>query len=165
MDIQQISDADRDILRLDNQLCFALYAASRAVSKSYRAGLTDLGLTYPQYLVLITLWHEDGLTISEIGEQLMLDSGTLTPLVTRLEAAGTVRRERSRDDRREVQVFLTEQGQSLMGHAAGVRRDVGCALGMTPEELLVLRSDLMQLIARLESHEGADATQPEPAPA
>lgn len=97
--------------RLDNQLCFAVYAAAHAFGRAYRNLLGRYDLTYPQYLVLMVLWEEDGLTVKEIGEKLFLDSGTLTPLLKRLEASGRVRRARDRPDERQVSIFLTEAGE------------------------------------------------------
>lgn len=141
--------ASYDLLRLDNQLCFALYAATRAISKTYRERLGPMGLTYPQYLVMIVLWEQDGLTISEIGRKLMLDSGTLTPLIKRLEGMGIVKRERGTKDEREVWVTLTSKGLELKDLALDARRFVACRLDMTEAEILTLRSDLMSLIGRL----------------
>lgn len=112
-------------LRLDNQLCFALYSASLAVTKLYKPLLTELGLTYPQYLVMLVLWEQDGLAVSEIGERLTLDSGTLTPLLKRLEAAGLIARLRAVQDERRVQVTLTATGRKLKSRAA---RIPGCLL-------------------------------------
>lgn len=136
-----------DLLRLDNQLCFALYAATRAIEKTYRTKLTPLGLTYPQYLVLIVLWENDGSTVSQIGARLMLDSGTLTPLIKRLEAAGLVKRMRNSDDERLVRVHLTAKGASLKVGALDARRFVACRLGMSETEILALRSDLMAIVS------------------
>lgn len=138
-----------DLLRLDNQLCFALYAATRAITKTYRQKLGPMGLTYPQYLVLIVLWEKDGITISDIGRRLMLDSGTLTPLIKRLEGMGIVQRERGTDDEREVKVWLAPNGLDLKDLALDARRFVACRLDMTETEILALRADLMGLIGRL----------------
>ena len=138
-----------DLLRLDNQLCFALYAATRAISKTYRERLGPLNLTYPQYLVLLVLWETDGLNISAIGEKLMLDSGTLTPLIKRLETMKLVTRQRGKDDEREVRVWLSAKGNELKTGALDARRFVACRLDMTEAEILALRSDLMALIGRL----------------
>ena len=148
-----------DLLRLENQLCFALYAATRAISKTYRERLGPMGLTYPQYLVLIVLWEQDGITISEIGENLMLDSGTLTPLVKRLEAMGLVLRERGTDDERKVKVWLSPKGLDLRDLALDARRFVACRLDMSEKEILALRADLMSLIGRLDA-ESVDASVP-----
>ena len=137
------------LLRLDNQLCFALYAATRAISKTYRQRLEPMGLTYPQYLVLIVLWEQDGIMISEIGDKLMLDSGTLTPLIKRLEGMKIVRRERGTEDERQVRVWLSSKGRDLRDMALDARRFVACRLDMTEREIMALRADLMSLIGRL----------------
>ena len=136
-------------LRLENQLCFALYAATRAMTKTYRERLGPLGLTYPQYIVLSVLWEKDGLTISDLGRSLMLDSGTLTPLVKRLEGMELVTRNRRFEDEREVEVFLTPKGRDLREVALGVREHVVCRLHMSEQEIVGLRRDLMDLIERL----------------
>jgi DNA-binding MarR family transcriptional regulator len=150
-DTEQAAREDaRSLLRLDNQLCFALYAATRAVSRAYRDKLEPLGLTYPQYLVLLVLWERDDATISEIGRELKLDSGTLTPLVKRLEAAGVVTRRRGEEDAREVHVRVTEHGRRLADGALEARRDVAERLGMSEEAIIGLRAELMALIGRLE---------------
>jgi DNA-binding MarR family transcriptional regulator len=102
-----------DLLRLDNQLCFSIYAASRAITRAYRPILEPYGLTYPQYLVLLILWEEDGPTVNEIGRRLYLDSGTLTPLLKRMEQAGFLERRRSPEDERKVQAWLGPKGKEL----------------------------------------------------
>lgn len=104
--------------RLDGQLCFAVYAASHAFNRFYRPLLGELGLTYPQYLVLMVLWESDGLGVGEIGERLFLDSGTLTPLLKRLEAMGLVARRRDARDERQVKVWLSDAGRALEAKAA-----------------------------------------------
>lgn len=145
------SESGFEQLHLENQLCFALYAATRAITKTYRERLEPLGLTYPQFLVLIVLWEQDGVTISGIGDRLMLDSGTLTPLVKRLEAMGLVKRQRSTDDEREVRVYLTKDGLNLRAGALGARKHMGQRLQMTEDEILGLRSHVMALIDRLDA--------------
>src|SRR3954447_20856924 len=100
-----------DPLRLENQLCFALHAASRAMTAAYQPLLDALGITYPQYLVLLLLWEQDGVRVSQLGERLHLDSGTLTPLLKRLESRHVLERRRSTDDERVVEVFLTAEGK------------------------------------------------------
>src|SRR5213080_1501934 len=100
-------------LRLDNQLCFAVYSTAHAFNRVYKPLLDRLGLTYPQYLVMLVLWEEDGLPVKEFGERLFLDSGTLTPLLKRMETAGLVKRTRSTEDERQVIVALTAQGEAL----------------------------------------------------
>lgn len=141
--------ADANPLRLEDQLCFALYAATRAMTRTFRVRLEPLGLTYPQYLVLIVLWEKDGLSIKQIGEKLMLDSGTLTPLLKRLEAMKLVRRERDKADEREVRVTLTKEGRKLREAALDARRYVECQVKMSEKEISGLRDDIMALIDRL----------------
>lgn len=138
-----------DLLRLDNQLCFALYAATRAIAKTYRVRLAPMGLTYPQYLVMLVLWERDGLNISEIGDKLMLDSGTLTPLLKRLEGLKFVRRERDKQDERQVKVWLTSEGHAMKGDALESRRFVACRLQMSEADILALRTELMGMVDRL----------------
>ncbi len=144
-------EPDLEQLRLDNQLCFALYAATRAITKTYREHLTPMGLTYPQYLVLVVLWEKDGSTISEVGRRLHLDSGTLTPLMKRLEADGIVTRQRGSRDEREVEVWLTERGNNLKPLAADARSAVVCSLAMDEDNISNLRAQLMVLIAQLQN--------------
>ena len=139
----------RDPLLLDNQLCYALYAAAHRMTKSYRPMLERMGLTYPQYLVLLVLWETDGVTVSEIGRRLRLDSGTLTPVLKRLEAAGLVLRQRRRSDEREVEIALTPHGRDLRGEAVAVRQSVMCQLNMTEMEIQAMRADLNALIENL----------------
>jgi DNA-binding MarR family transcriptional regulator len=114
-----------DALLLDNQLCFALYSASLAMTKLYKPLLEDLGLTYPQYLVMLVLWERDGLMVSELGERLFLDSGTLTPLLKRLEAANLIARIRAVEDERRVHISLTAAGRKLKAKAMKIP---GCIL-------------------------------------
>lgn len=137
------------LLRLDNQLCFALYSANLAMNKVYRKLLAELGLTYPQYLVMLVLWEGDGITVSALGERLFLDSATLTPLLKRLQAAGLVSRERGVEDERQVLVRLTAEGRALRGKAKSVPESVFCASGCKPEQLQAIRRDLEQLRASL----------------
>lgn len=137
------------LLRLDNQLCFALYAATRAITKTYRERLDSFGLTYPQYLVLLVLWEQDGITISEIGDRLMLDSGTLTPLVKRLASMEVVRRQRDDRDERVVRVFVTDKGRGLKEKALEARKHVACRLDMSEQQILDMRADLMAMLNQL----------------
>ena len=148
-----------DLLRLENQLCFALYAATRAMTRTYRDYLEPMGLTYPQYLVLMVLWETDGVTVSQIGNRLRLDSGTLTPLLKRLEGMGLVTRERSLIDGREVGIRLSSQGLDLKDLALDARLSVACRLGMTEAQILELRSDLLDLVNQLDG--GCTASQVE----
>jgi len=140
------------LLRLDSQLCFALYSANLAMNKVYRRLLADLGLTYPQYLVMLVLWESEGITVSQLGERLFLDSATLTPLLKRLQTAGLVLRERGLEDERQVLVSLTEEGRALRSKARAVPEGAFCASGCKPEELQAIRRDLEQLRASLAQH-------------
>jgi len=137
-------------LRLDAQLCFALHAASRAFDGVYRVLLREFGLTYPQYLVLLVLWEHGELSVKNLGEKLRLDSGTLSPLLKRLEAAGWVERRRAVDDERSVVVSLTEASGALKERITQVRRGVGLAIGMDQEEAEALRSRLVELTRSLD---------------
>nr|WP_210279835.1 MarR family transcriptional regulator [Methylorubrum thiocyanatum] len=139
----------KDPLLLDNQLCYALYAAAHRMTKSYRPMLERMGLTYPQYLVLLVLWESDGITVSEIGRRLRLDSGTLTPVLKRLESSGLLNRSRRQSDEREVEIALTDQGRSLRSEAVAVRQSVMCQLNMSEPEIQAMRADLNALIENL----------------
>lgn len=137
-------------LALETQLCFALYSASRAVVAAYGPLLAPLGLTYPQYLVLLVLWGaESPPSVREIGERLALDSGTLTPLLKRLQAAGIVERRRDPADERVVRIHLTEAGRCLRTAAEDVPRRAACSLGLPPGDLARLRDDLTDLARHL----------------
>lgn len=136
-------------LLLDDQLCFSLYSASRAMSRVYRRLLDPLGLTYPQYLVMLVLWAGDGLTVSEIGEQLQLDSATLTPLLKRLEAARLIDRARSAQDERQVLVTLTSAGRALKSKAKAVPPEIAAATGCSRDTLVRTRTQLDALRDRL----------------
>lgn len=136
-------------LHLEDQLCFAIYAASRAMTAVYAPLLEPLGLTYPQYLVMLVLWDHDGERVSAIGERLQLDSGTLTPLLKRLEAQGYVERRRNPDDERVVEIFLTTAGKRLRRAAADVPRCIFERSGLSLAELGRLRTQLTALAARL----------------
>lgn len=132
-------------LLLDNQLCFALYSANLAVNKLYRQLLAPLGLTYPQYIVMLVLWEKDDVTVSEIGERLYLDSATLTPLLKRLEAAGLLTRNRSRQDERQVAVTLTDEGKALQEKAKTIPESVLCASACSVDSMLELKAQLETL--------------------
>ncbi|MEV5314864.1 MarR family transcriptional regulator [Streptomyces sp. NPDC052610] len=140
-----------DWLRLDRQICFSLNAASRAFNGVYRVILKDLGLTYPQYLVMLVLWEHGHLPVKRLGEHLRLDSGTLSPLLKRLEAAGLVHRERSTRDERSVEVRLTAEGAALRERAAEVPRRIAAATGFDIEEIGALRARLDQLTEALDA--------------
>lgn len=139
-----------DKLRLDTQLCFALYATSLAMTKLYKPLLAPLGLTYPQYLVMLVLWEQDNHSVQELGELLQLDSGTLTPLLKRMEAAGLLSRQRDAADERRVRILLTPQGAALRERAAGVPDAILCHADMAPDGLSELRAQLHALRQRLQ---------------
>ncbi|KFG70866.1 MarR family transcriptional regulator [Microvirga sp. BSC39] len=140
-----------DGLKLDRQLCFAVYSLSQAFNRVYKPGLDQVGLTYPQYLVLLVLWEQDDQMMKHIGERLHLDSGTLTPLLKRLEAAGIVRRQRDPEDERQVRIILTPKGHSLKEQAAKARHNVVCASGRSAQEIQALRDELIRLRDSLNS--------------
>lgn len=145
-----MSKKEEQALRLDAQLCFPLYAASNLLTRLYRPLLDELGLTYPQYLVMLALWEQAPAGVGELSQKLHLDSGTLTPLLKRLESAGLVRRQRSAEDERRVEVSLTSQGQALKKRALGVPGAMGCRIGMGEEQFVSLRGELRKLMQLLE---------------
>jgi len=142
----------RETNLLDQQLCFALHATSRAVTQAYGPLLAPLGVTYPQYLVLLVLWEDDGLTVSGIGERLHLDSGTLTPLLKRMEAAGLLTRTRAAEDERRVVVALSTMGRGLRRKAAHVPNEVACAVGCKLNEIAELTAQLQSLRSNVAGH-------------
>ncbi|NYE38591.1 DNA-binding MarR family transcriptional regulator [Nocardioides cavernae] len=133
---------------LSEQLCFDLYAASRAVTAAYRPALQELGLTYPQYLVLIVLWEHDGCTVRQIADELHLDHGTLTPLLKRMEVLGLVARRRDDRDERQVLVSLAPQGEELRQHAARIHCGMKDLLGLDADEFDALQLTLRTLTRR-----------------
>ncbi|MDA8455520.1 MarR family transcriptional regulator [Acidovorax sp. GBBC 3334] len=135
--------------RLDNQVCFALYSASLAMTKLYKPLLDGIGLTYPQYIAMLALWERDGVTVSELGERLCLDSGTLTPLLKRMETSGLVARERDAQDERRVRITLTAEGRALRGRAEAIPHCVLERSQCTIPELQALTSQLTGLRERL----------------
>ncbi|HSV35217.1 MAG TPA: MarR family transcriptional regulator [Ramlibacter sp.] len=136
-------------LLLDNQLCFALYSASLAMTKLYKPLLDELGLTYPQYLTLLVLWEQDGLAVSQLGERLSLDSGTLTPLLKRLEAAGLIARIRAVEDERRVHITLTAAGRKLKARAQKIPGCILTASQCSIPELVQLTRQIKTLRDRL----------------
>ncbi len=134
-----------DPLLLDNQLCFALYSASLQMTRLYKPLLDEIGLTYPQYITLLVLWEEDGLTVGALGDRLYLDSGTLTPLLKRMEKAGLIRRARNEADERQVLIHLTPAGRALKEKAACIPLEIAAAGGMTLSEIQGLRRKLKKL--------------------
>ena len=147
------SDGDA-ALRLGNQLCFAVYAAGHAFNSAYKKLLAPLGLTYPQYLVMLVLWERDGVAVKEIGERLYLDSGTLTPLLKRLEQAGMIRRTRSREDERQVLIDLTSQGRALKDKARAVAPSILAASQCSVAELSAMKDEIVALRDRLNAMVG-----------
>ena len=142
--------------RLDDQLCFALYSASRAFTRAYQPLLAELGITYPQYVVMLVLWERDDLSVSELGRRLALDSGTLTPLLKRLEESGLVSRTRSGEDERVVRIELTAAGKKLERKATEIPSLLACQLGLEPNaagrrRIAELREAVRQLTHALET--------------
>ncbi|MBP2636426.1 MAG: transcriptional regulator, MarR family [Firmicutes bacterium] len=141
---------DKDnLLKLDNQLCFAIYACSKEVVRLYRPFLDALGITYTQYITLLALWDKDNLALKELGEKLFLDSGTLTPLLKKMEAAGLVCRQRSKDDERILCIRLTDKGKALKDDAYEVAQKVFCASQLSIKEAVDMRNQLRGMLARL----------------
>ena len=139
-----------DLLKLDNQFCFAAYAVARAVSQAYEPLLRELDLTYPQYLVMLALWERDGLSLKGLGERLRLDSGTLTPLIKRLAAKGYLSRQRSDADERALVIGLTPKGRKLREKAQGVPQGLVCRLGTPMEGIVKLRDELKRLLVAID---------------
>ena len=138
-------------LMLDNQLCFALHSTSLLMTKVYKPLLQALGLTYPQYLAMMVLWEEDGLTVGEISSRLLTDPGSLTPLLKRLEVEGVLSRTRSREDERVVVVELTDAGRALQEKAMGIPQCILGASGLELDQLLKLQADLIALRSNLQN--------------
>ena len=148
----QDSETTRHV-RLDQQLCFALYGAAHAFTRAYKPLLEPLGLTYPQYIVLMALWEKDGATVKAIGEMLGLDSGTPSPLLRRLEQAGRLKKRRDENDERQVRIYLTEAGRALEREAAAIMMSFGRATGCGLDEIIDLRDRLTALKCNLEKTE------------
>jgi DNA-binding MarR family transcriptional regulator len=136
---------------LDNQLCFALYSASLAMTKLYKPMLDSLGLTYPQYLVMLVLWEADGPSVSNLGDRLNLDSGTLTPLLKRMETAGWLARQRSSEDERRVHVWLSSTGKRLQATADFIPACVGTQSGLSLTEMVALKKQIQTLRDAMQS--------------
>ncbi len=134
---------------LEDQLCFALYAASRAMTARYRPLLDAIGLTYPQYLVMMLLWEEDNQTVGQLGARLSLDSGTLSPLLKRLTTAGLVTRHRRVEDERSVAIALTDAGRALRDKAGEISEEIICALDLDREEFADLKAKLNMVTERV----------------
>lgn len=137
-----------DILKLENQLCFPLYALSRVFTAHYKPLLAKIDLTYPQYLVMLVLWEHKTLSVKELGEKLLLDSGTLTPLLKRLEEKGLVKRERSKADERMVFISLTDKGLTLKQAAAEIPKNLACSLDLSEAELVSVKNIIFNLLEK-----------------
>ncbi len=148
-------DSRAQWLQLDHQLCFALYSSSLAMTKLYKPLLAPLGLTYPQYLVMLVLWEADGLSVGQIGQRLSLDSGTLTPLLKRLEQQGLVERRRASDDERRVDLLLTPAGRGLRTQALDIPEQLACASACELDELVSLTQRLHELRQQLAKAAGS----------
>ena len=142
-----------EAMKLANQLCFPLYAAARNVTGLYTPWLKPLGLTYTQYIVLLVLWEEDGISVTEIGEKLMLDNGTLSPLLKKMEKAGYINRRRSSDDERVVMITLTEEGRALQEKAKDIPRQMAGCVELSPEKAQMLYTLLYELLGNQKSHD------------
>ncbi|MCX7922562.1 MAG: MarR family transcriptional regulator [Clostridia bacterium] len=138
-----------DLLKLDNQLCFAVYACSREIIKLYRPHLEKLGLTYTQYITMLVLWETSSISAKDLGERLYLDSGTLTPLLKKLEGMGLVKRNRGAEDERSLIVSLTPKGESLKESAKEIPLKVACSVTLSPHEGIFLRETLKDLTKKI----------------
>lgn len=141
---------NQESLKLENQLCFPLYVIAKEITGLYRPFLDELDLTYPQYLVMMVLWENDGLPVNHIGEKLYLDSGTLTPLLKRLEAKGLIIRKRKKEDERVVEVFITESGKSLQSKACEIPEKMYRKLDLSQEEWLDLKKSVQKILTKIE---------------
>lgn len=139
-----------DSLKLDNQLCFALYACSKTITKNYKPFLDKFGITYTQYITLLALWEQDNINVKELGQRLHLDSGTLTPLLKRLETMGIIQRVRDSEDERNVYVTLTEKGINMKDIALEIPKEIFCTTGLSMEEVIDLREKLKKLLKNIE---------------
>ena len=137
-------------LQLKNQVCFPLYALSKEITKLYRPLLEELDMTYPQYLVMMVLWENDGLTVSEVGSKLLLDSGTLTPLLKRLENKSYISRKRKKEDERVVELFLTHEGLNLQQKACSIPTEMLQKIDVKAEDLLQLKTLLDNMLAKIQ---------------
>ncbi len=138
-----------DALRLENQLCFPLYACSKEIIRKYKPLLDPLGITYTQYITLMALWEEDNITVKALGERIYLDSGTLTPLLKKMEVQKLIKRLRSTSDERNVYISLTEEGQALKEKAAAVPQQIGSCLSLSPKEASSLHQILHKILEQV----------------
>jgi len=137
-------------LKLENQLCFPLYVIAKEMTGMYRPLLEELDMTYPQYLVMMVLWENDGLPVNHIGEKLYLDSGTLTPLLKRLEAKGFISRKRKKEDERVVEVFITESGKDLQQKACEIPGKLLQKIDAAPEDWIALKESVQKILNKIE---------------
>ena len=151
--------ANYDNLKLDHQLCFALYAATHSLTRAYRVSLEKLGITYTQYLVLLVLWEQDGIGVGKIAQRLELDSATLTPMLKRLEVAGFVTRLRNTKDERIVEIKLTSAGQQLQQELAEVQHGVACQTGLSEADFNQLKDSLHRLVETMSNCEIQDQSK------
>ncbi|NEW07838.1 MarR family transcriptional regulator [Paenibacillus sp. SYP-B3998] len=138
--------SNSEFLKLENQLCFSLYASSRAITRMYRPFLEELGLTYPQYLVLLVLWDQEASTVKDLSEKLDLDSGTLTPMLKRMETQGLVKRQRSSEDERIVNIRITDAGLALYDKALCIPQTLLSSSGLSSEEIYSFNEQLKRMI-------------------
>lgn len=150
------SNKNYDALKLDNQLCFSLYVCSKEIIRKYKPLLDPFDLTYTGYIIMMALWEEDNVTIKALGKKLYLDSGTLTPLLKKLEAQGYIVRKRSKDDERNVYISLTEKGKNLRDEALCIPDRMVCLLGINPEQGMQLIGELRKLVDILTASDKAD---------
>ena len=143
-----MSNSKYDVLKLENQLCFPLYAAAREVVKQYRPHLDELDITYTQYITMMVMWEEKEITVKALGEKLFLDSGTMTPVLKSLEAKGFVTRKRSTTDERSVSVFLTDNGEALKEKAVDIPAKVAGCTNLTAEEGMQLYKILYKILSK-----------------
>ena len=140
-------------LKLDNQLCFALYSATHSLTRAYRNALESTGITYTQYLVMLALWENDNLTVKSVAERLDLDSASLTPILKRLEVAGFLTRQRNKSDERVVEIKLTDKGNILQDEVANIQKRVACQTGLPPDEFEQLKHSLHKLVQVMNENE------------
>ena len=143
-------------LKLDNQLCFALYCASHALTRAYRNALENTGITYTQYLVMLALWENNQLTVKSVADKLDLDSASLTPILKRLEVAGFLSRNRNKADERVVEISLTNKGHALQDAVANIQKRVACQTGLPPDEFEQLKYSLHKLVETMHANEVID---------
>ena len=138
----------KEVMKLENQMCFPLYAAARSVTGLYTPWLKELGITYTQYITFLVLWEKDGITVGEICERLMLDNGTVSPLLKKMEGAGYITRSRSAEDDRVVVITLTEQGREMQEKAKDIPEKVGACIDLSPEKAMKLYELLYELLGK-----------------